>query len=591
MGQDKHLLKIDEAKSLAVLKSAIPFAFFTESFSNPKDFRNAKVEFFNHGLDSNTNHISSLTENGQTNGLTLETFCKKIFQNPDQLNTYFNELDRNGWIQEFEMALNEAFSSVKYCQVSSKILCLKENEYHLQGFFFSLNRVKELEQTLHKENKTLEAILAGIGDAVFAYDKQGNAIFQSPRHKQWFQNPKPSEHFFDDDMNESWSSAIKPLRLLEEREDSDGKKLHLEITSYPVKNEKGEIYAGVDIVHDITMSCELEAKSAEIKTIKQSQTRVVALKRILGQSRPLKIILEFIDKISKFDTIVFIQGETGTGKELIARAIHDLSPRANKPFVAINCGALSENLLDSELFGHVKGAFTSADTESKGLFEAAEGGTIFLDEIGEMSLGTQVKLLRALQDGEVRKLGSSSSRKVDVRIITATHRNIETLIDEGRFREDLYYRIHVFTINTPTLKEREDDILLLSEHFMKEFAEKQNKTIYAISDQAAKILLKHSWPGNIRELRNVIERATVLCKSNTLQAEDLLLSFTRNPIENTKPAIVSSKPLMESLDESIEQKILSCLEKNRWNKTLTAKELNISRATLWRKIKEISASV
>jgi transcriptional regulator with GAF, ATPase, and Fis domain len=189
--------------------------------------------------------------------------------------------------------------------------------------------------------------------------------------------------------------------------------------------------------------------------------------------------------------VVFIQGNTGTGKELVAKAIHDFSPRANKPFVAINCGALSETLLDSELFGHVKGAFTSADNENVGLFEAANGGTIFLDEIGEMSLGTQVKLLRVLQDGEVRKLGSPTSKKVDVRILTATHRNIEAMIDAGKFREDLYYRIHVFAIHVPTLEERQEDIPLLAGHFLQEFAAKQNKNILAISDQAIEVLLKH----------------------------------------------------------------------------------------------------
>jgi transcriptional regulator with PAS, ATPase and Fis domain len=194
-------------------------------------------------------------------------------------------------------------------------------------------------------------------------------------------------------------------------------------------------------------------------------------------------------------------------------------------------------------------------------------------------------LLRVLQDGEVRKLGSSSSKKVDIRILTATHRNIETLVDEGKFREDLYYRIHVFTIKTPTLKEREEDIPLLAEHFLQEFTAKQGKNITSISEQATKILLKHSWPGNIRELRNVIERATVLCNADCLLPEDLLLSFIKNPVQYVKPASRS----LTATEESMEQKILDCLEKNRWNKTLTAKELNISRATLWRKIKELSS--
>lgn len=321
-----------------------------------------------------------------------------------------------------------------------------------------------------------------------------------------------------------------------------------------------------------------------LNRLKESSPQELTFKGILGQSRAIKKIIASIDKISALDTVVFIQGETGTGKELIAKAIHKLSPRASKPMVTINCGALSETLLDSELFGHAKGAFTSADSETKGLFEAAEGGTIFLDEIGEMTLGTQVKLLRVLQDGEIRKLGSTLCRKINVRIITATHRDIESLIDDGKFREDLYYRIHVFTINTPPLRDREDDILLLAGNFLQEFSEKQGKTAPAISDQARKVLLAHSWPGNVRELRNVIERACVLCESDTLQVDDLLLSFSRDPEDRVRN---KDRGYGES-PQNVNAKILACLEKNRWNKTVTAKELNISRATLWRKMKELT---
>lgn len=330
---------------------------------------------------------------------------------------------------------------------------------------------------------------------------------------------------------------------------------------------------------------EMDLKAGDFNALKADHDRALTFKDILGRSRAIKKIIASIEKISALDTVVFIQGETGTGKELIAKAIHNLSPRASKPMVTINCGALTETLLDSELFGHAKGAFTSADTETRGLFEAAEGGTIFLDEIGEMTLGTQVKLLRVLQDGEIRKLGSTVSKKINVRIITATHRDIESLIDEGKFREDLYYRIHVFTIYTPPLRDREDDILLLAENFLKEFSEKQSKSEPVISEQARKVLLTHSWPGNVRELRNVIERASVLCESDTLQVDDMLLSFSRNLDDKVK----THGGYPNTLVENMNGKILACLEKNRWNKTVTAKELNISRATLWRKMKELSA--
>jgi transcriptional regulator with PAS, ATPase and Fis domain len=343
-----------------------------------------------------------------------------------------------------------------------------------------------------------------------------------------------------------------------------------------------------EVRQELKPSEKIVGRIDEFNALEEDNARGLVFKNILGQSRAVKKIIASTEKISALDTVVFIQGETGTGKELIAKAIHNLSPRANKPMVTINCGALTETLLDSELFGHVKGAFTSADTETKGLFEAAEGGTIFLDEIGEMTLGTQVKLLRVLQDGEIRKLGSTVSKKVNVRIITATHRDLETLIDEGKFREDLFYRIHVFTIHTPPLRDREEDIFLLAENFLKEFSEKQNKTTPTLSEQARKVLLAHTWPGNVRELRNVIERASVLCESDILQVDDLLLSFNKIPEEDRVRFKKGYSLLGENKIENINGKILACLEKNRWNKTITAKELNISRATLWRKIKDLS---
>ena len=241
--------------------------------------------------------------------------------------------------------------------------------------------------------------------------------------------------------------------------------------------------------------------------------------------------------------------------------------------------------MDSELFGHTKGSFTGADSESVGLFEAADGGTLFLDEIGEMSTGTQVKLLRVLQDGEVRKIGATTSKKVNVRVITATHRDIANLVVENKFREDLFYRIHVFMIRTPTLKERKDDILLLAENFLQEFAQQQNKAIHKISDEVLVLFKEYSWPGNIRELRNIIERATVLCESDVLQPRDLPVSIINNGNRETLPDALKA---IQMDNNPHKVKILASLEKNRWNKTLTAKDLNISRATLWRKIKAYS---
>jgi transcriptional regulator with PAS, ATPase and Fis domain len=428
------------------------------------------------------------------------------------------------------------------------------------------------------DDKILGEILNSIGDAVCVFDRDFNILFQSQLHIKWFD--KLEEFICFKRVDE-----IKPNRTVKTINDKTGPPLHLEVSTFPIRDDEGIFFAGINIVRDVSQAVELEVKSKQLGIFKQHQSNKSELKTILGNSKPIQKVLEGVHKISKLDTVVYIQGDTGTGKELVARAIHKLSLRSDKPFLAINCGALSETLLDSELFGHTKGAFTGADSESVGLFEAADGGTLFLDEIGEMSTGTQVKLLRVLQDGEVRKLGATTSKKVNVRVITATHRDIAKLVVENKFREDLFYRIHVFTIRTPTLKERSEDILLLAENFLQEFAQQQNKVIRKISDEAIVLFKGYSWPGNIRELRNIIERATILCESDMLEPTDLPVSLLKNGNTKSLPTTLTN---MEMGQDPHKIKILTSLEKNRWNKTLTAKDLNISRATLWRKMKAYS---
>jgi transcriptional regulator with PAS, ATPase and Fis domain len=448
----------------------------------------------------------------------------------------------------------------------------------LKWFFKGVNRTKELESSLGLDSKILDKVLNGIGDAVCVFDRDFNILFQTHLHIKWFD--KLEEFICFKRLDETGQS-----RTIKTTTNETGSPLHLEVSTFPIKDNAGKLHAGINIVRDISRVIERELKSKELEQFKKQSTDRLGLKSILGNSKAIQKVLDGVNKISKLDTIVYIQGDTGTGKELVARAIHNLSLRAKNPFLAINCGALTETLLDSELFGHKKGSFTGADSESIGLFEAADGGTLFLDEIGEMSTGTQVKLLRVLQDGEVRKIGATTSKKVNVRVITATHRDIAKLVVENAFREDLFYRIHVFMIRTPTLKERKDDILLLAENFLQEFAQQQNKVMHKISDEALILFKKYSWPGNIRELRNIIERATVLCESDVLQPDDLPVSILNNGNRETLPDDLKA---IQIDNNPHKVKILASLEKNRWNKTLTAKDLNISRATLWRKIKTYS---
>ena len=561
-------------KSLIVLESAYPFVFFTQSFSDPTKFREAKVEFFNKGLTSN----GCLNRELPDSPSTVYEFLKSIFKYERDLDIFLEKLSEKGATGEIEVALNNSFSEVGHCQASGSITQLQDGEYFLQGFFVGVTPVKELEKSLNLEDKMLETILAGIGDAVCVFDRDFNILFRSPLHIKWFDDPKAFMCFKNIDKS-------MPNRHVKKITPNSGEALHLEVSTFPIKNEEGDFFAGINIVRDISRTLKLEAKSQELERIKQDQANEMDLKTIIGSSKAIQKVLKAVQKISKLDTVVYIQGDTGTGKELVSRAIHKLSLRADKPFLALNCGALSETLLDSELFGHIKGAFTGADSESTGLFEAADGGTLFLDEIGEMSMGTQVKLLRVLQDGEIRKLGSTTSKKVNVRVITATHRDIETLVTENKFREDLFYRIHVFAIHTPTLKERDEDILLLADKFLQEFAQQQNKIIRKISDKTIMLLKEYSSPGNVRELRNIIERGTILCETDVLQPDDLPISILKNG--NRK---ISSQALnaVETTSDPYKTKIIASLEKNRWNKTLTAKDLKMSRATLWRKIKEYS---
>jgi len=228
-----------------------------------------------------------------------------------------------------------------------------------------------------------------------------------------------------------------------------------------------------------------------------------------------------IEAVAYSSTTVLVTGESGTGKELVARALHTRSPRKGHPFVALNCGALTETLLESELFGHVKGAFTGAQRDQKGLFDAADGGTIFLDEIGDIPLSTQVRLLRVLQEGEIKRVGSAESVKVDVRVIAATHRDLPKLVKAGKFREDLFYRLNVINIPLPSLRERVDDIPLLAHHFLRRYAERLGKKVRALSPEGIELLCGYRWPGNVRELENAVERAVVLCRGDAVTPTDL----------------------------------------------------------------------
>lgn len=307
---------------------------------------------------------------------------------------------------------------------------------------------------------------------------------------------------------------------------------------------------------------------------------------IIGSSPPMRRLFELMEKVLETNTTVLIQGETGTGKELIAKVIHYNGPLKDKPFVAENCAALPENLLESELFGHVKGAFSGAISNKKGLFEIADGGTIFLDEIGEMSPLMQAKLLRVLQEGEFRPVGGSRNFQVHVRVIASTNRDLSEEVKKGQFREDLYYRINIFQIVPPPLRQRKDDILPLANHFLEKYAVKNNKQVPTLTPQALDLLMQFDWPGNVRELENEMERAQTMAGGGKTISYEFLSEKIKGLRQNSLVHKAESRPgtLKDAVRQLEKKLILKALESSGKNQTKTAKTLGLSRQGLLNKI-------
>lgn len=310
--------------------------------------------------------------------------------------------------------------------------------------------------------------------------------------------------------------------------------------------------------------------------------------QMFGGSAPMQELFHRIEEVAKTDAKVLILGETGTGKELVARSIHHHSLRQGKPYLKLNCAAIPAELLESEIFGHRKGAFTGAIAERKGKFLEADGGTFFLDEIGDMSLPLQAKLLRVLEDNEVEMIGDNTPRQVDVRVIAATNRNLEKLIEEGKFREDLFYRLNVFKIKIPPLRERPDDILPLVHHFLKEFSERHNKPVLGIKRRASALLLNYPWPGNVRELRNLIEKIVISVHTNEIdiaEVRDTLEPDTKNVSARLLTPEERFITLSSAMREFEKRYILSALDKHNWKMKETAEVLGVDRSNLFKKMR------
>jgi PAS domain S-box-containing protein len=353
-----------------------------------------------------------------------------------------------------------------------------------------------------------------------------------------------------------------------------GQRVPIRVNSNILINNKNEKIGAVETFIDIS----------EIKNLSAHLSEFFKYENIVGRNKEIKQIISVLESVSQTDTSVLITGESGTGKELAARAIHLNSSRKTTPFIAVNCSAFAESLIESELFGHEKGAFTGAIKTKIGKFELAKGGTLFLDEIGDLSKGVQTKFLRVLETREFERVGGNKTIKLDARIIAATNKDLANEITAGRFREDLFYRINVINIQLPPLRDRMDDFPLLVNHFIERFNEKFNKNIKQFSSGAYDILMDYDWPGNIRELENVIEHCFVLCDGEIIQVECMPKRLREQKSKINTPAKKISKNGFQDAEREL---IISVLEKNNWNRTKASAELEINPSTLWRKMKKL----
>ena len=453
-----------------------------------------------------------------------------------------------------------------------------------------------------QNNEFVKILLESIGDGIFVLDTHGSIIAWNPAMEKitgyLFEEVKGksckilnfSQCFGKDcptgmtDCGILKYGKVKPTECLLSHK--KGHTCSVTKNVRVIRNRQDKIIGIVETVTDLT-----ELKNVRLK-MEEATRRLNKLNRlggIIAKSQVMQNVFTFIKASAASDTTILIQGESGTGKELVAGAIHSIGARRDKPLITINCSALSESLLESELFGHAKGAFTGASQDRIGRFEQADGGTIFLDEIGEITPYIQVKLLRVLQQKEIERVGESRKRKIDIRIITATNKDLKAQVDAGYFREDLFYRLKVFPIYLPALRNRKEDIPLLVNHFIKMNNEKSAGKVKGITKPALKAFMDYTWPGNIRELANAIEHAFVLCSNRRIDITDL-------PVEIRKPDMIP-KPVKKEKTNTIiknarqcssltKEKLINLLHDNKWNKAEVARRVGLSRASIWKYMKK-----
>jgi len=448
--------------------------------------------------------------------------------------------------------------------------------------------IAELIDRIHYEERSLKIILDNLDIGIFTIDKGGRITFFNTAAEKisGFKRREilgePCSVIFDGTAAREVCSIKDTIVNGQSRSSREGKMMTRDGGSIPIRanfmslrNEKGKIVGGLATFHDLTL----------VQQLTQAMRDRYTFHDMIGRSPAMQKIFEMVNVVAPTDATILIEGATGSGKDLLAKVIHSASRRFNKPFVKVNCAAIPDNLLESEMFGYVKGAFTGAERDKTGRFQEAEGGTIFLDEIGDLPLGLQAKLLRVLEDKEFYRLGSRHTVKVNVRIVSASNRNLDRLVEKQLFREDLYYRLNVFRIELPELRDRRVDLPVLIGHILRRLTAARGIQLPEVSEKVMQILLNYPYPGNVRELENILEHALIICQQDSIRPEHLPEYLrTRAVVRQVNPAdSVRKRPGLENKEHA---RLLAALEQFSWHRRKAAQALGVDRTTLWRKMKK-----
>lgn len=444
--------------------------------------------------------------------------------------------------------------------------------------------IADLIDRIHFEERSLKIILDNLDIGIFTVDRSAHITFFNTAaerisgHRRHEILGKPCGCIFDDDnsreicqLRDTITDGVSRSSRKGRMRTADGIRIPIRADYLALKNEKGSVVGGLTTFQDLSLVEQLN------QAIKERYT----FYDMIGKSPQMRHIFEMVNVVAATDATILIEGATGTGKDLLAKVIHSASRRSSRPFVKVNCAAIPDNLLESEMFGYVKGAFTGADRDKSGRFQEAEGGTILLDEIGDLPLPLQAKLLRVLEDREFYRLGSRRTSKVDVRIISATNRDLSRLAANGLFREDLFYRLNVFRIRLPELKERPVDLPILITHILRRLCAARGASVPDISQQAMEILLNYAYPGNIRELENILEHALIICRQDSIQSSHL-----PDYLHHRHGVVAVADASMNHPPHEEREKLLAALQQNNWRRKDTATALGMDRTTLWRKMRK-----